>query len=132
MQFREDDIVLLRPTDSHTFTEEQSWVRLRAGAATETLFQVFQKLPHVQMLFQFASCMALFYLLPGIASFMYCRRAVSSSCQTAWLSVVQQRCFVGVVTSVKGDFSDSMNVNIRVATAEVKKYPEVFSEPSIF
>lgn len=63
VQFREDDIVLLRPTDSHTFTEEQSW----------------------------------------------------------------QRCFVGVVTSVKGDFSDSMNVNIRVATAEVKKYPEVFT-----
>lgn len=41
---------------------------------------------------------------------------------------VQQRCFVGVVTSVKGDFSESMNVNVRVATAEVKKYPEVFSE----
>ncbi|XP_026191757.1 uncharacterized protein LOC34622030 [Cyclospora cayetanensis] len=63
VQFREDDIVLLRPADTHTFTEEESW----------------------------------------------------------------QRCFVGVVTSVKGDFSDSMNVNIRVATAEVKKYPEVFT-----
>lgn len=64
VQFREDDIVLLRPADSHAFSEEESW----------------------------------------------------------------QRCFVGVVTSVKGDFSESMNVNIRVATAEVKKYPEVFSK----
>ncbi|KAL8453752.1 hypothetical protein Emed_000693 [Eimeria media] len=63
VQFREDDIVLLRPADSHSFTEEESW----------------------------------------------------------------QRCFVGVVTSVKGDFSEFMNVNIRVATAEVKKYPEVFN-----
>ncbi|CDJ52087.1 hypothetical protein EBH_0002750 [Eimeria brunetti] len=62
VQFREDDIVLLRPCDSQAFTEEESW----------------------------------------------------------------QRCFVGVVTSVKGDFSESMNVNVRVATAEVKKYPEVF------
>ncbi|CDJ69231.1 ATP-dependent helicase, putative [Eimeria necatrix] len=63
VQFREDDIVLLRPADPHAFTEEESW----------------------------------------------------------------QRCFVGVVTSVKGDFSESMNVNVRVATAEVKKYPEVFT-----
>lgn len=47
-------------------------------------------------------------------------------------SAVQQRCFVGVVTSVKGDFSESRNVNVRVATAEVKKYPEVFSKAPAF
>lgn len=29
VQFREDDIVLLRPADSHAFTEEESWVRRR-------------------------------------------------------------------------------------------------------
>lgn len=26
VQFREDDIVLLRPADPHAFTEEESWV----------------------------------------------------------------------------------------------------------
>lgn len=32
VQFREDDIVLLRPCDSHAFTEEESWVgRSRRG-----------------------------------------------------------------------------------------------------
>lgn len=29
---------------------------------------------------------------------------------------------------MKGDFSETMNVNVRVQTAEVKKYPEVFSK----
>ncbi|CDI76960.1 ATP-dependent helicase, putative [Eimeria acervulina] len=55
-----------------------------------------------------------------MASTGHMRLLVGSCC-------VQQRCFVGVVTSVKGDFSESMNVNVRVATAEVKKYPEVFT-----
>ena len=37
VQFREEDIVLLRPADAHTFTEEESWVGLSAILASSII-----------------------------------------------------------------------------------------------